>query len=94
MDTNKQKASAEELQHMLIAAFDRVRPPACDKCSVPLPKPLPPVATGGVNWWLGPLPECPHGCPSFIGWLWHQFGIRYELLEGSKAAPAPDLLFR
>lgn len=80
MDVIKQKVSAEELHHMLIATFDRIKPPACTKCSVPLPRPLPVVAESGTNWWLGTLVDCERGCASSIGWLWYQFGVRYELV--------------
>jgi hypothetical protein len=81
MDLTKKRVSAEELHHLLIATFDRIKPPACANCSVPLPRLLPAMGNSGTNWWLGTLADCRHGCASSIGWLWYQFGVRYELVE-------------
>jgi hypothetical protein len=86
MDLVRQKVSAEALQHILIATFDRIKPPACTECSVPLPQPLPAATEHGTNWWLGILTGCAHGCASSIGWLWYQFGPRYELIQEQEDA--------
>ncbi len=86
MERTKRRIASHELHALLASAFDRIKPIRCHECTMPEPRLLPPMASGGPNWWVGELRDCEHGCGRFIGWLWHHYSGQYELEHESACA--------
>jgi hypothetical protein len=54
------------LYRVLLLEFERVRPPTCMSCRVPVPEPLDAGPGDAPNWWVRPCIPCPHGCDARI----------------------------
>lgn len=75
------RLEADELHEHLVTAFDAVRPRGCDRCAVPRPVRVSWHDGQVGNWWLGPLPACPHGCGAFLRWLWQRYSALFDIRD-------------
>lgn len=68
-----------QLYAILDREFKRLRPAACETCTVPLPYWCRPPDDVSANWFIGTPIECEHGCHKVIAelltYLWTQYDI-------------------
>jgi hypothetical protein len=61
--------------------WQRLRPPACDRCRMPLPVLLPRPDNVSANWRIGAAPWCAHRCDGVIAEIASRLWPLYDLVE-------------
>lgn len=79
MQVSRTTITAAELYSVLEREFRKVRPKACQRCTMPLPYWRVPPDEVSANWQLGTPGDCPHGCHLVIAELLTKMWTRYDI---------------
>lgn len=71
--------SGPNMYSMLIHEFERIRPPECKRCRVPLPFWGPAAGNSNGYWYMRTPADCPYNCRQLIAELWARVSTEYVI---------------